>query len=463
MKNVFALILLLAVSLCSFGTHNAAGEIIYQFTSANTVRASIITYTKQSSFQADRDTMLIHWGDGSPNDLIPRTNGPLGVSGVPNGEPIGNDLKKNIYIGSHTYTTASAGSFYIISMTDPNRNSDIINISNPVNVQFYIEDTVWFQNQGLDHSPILLYPPIDFANVGDTFFHNPTAYDVEADSLVFDLVEPMQGLGNIVPGYISPEQVILLPGNTLTIERRNGMVTWASPQQTGIYVIAIMIREYRYGVLLGTMTRDMQIVVRADTSGRSPLNGNFVDTTIIAGQHFELDCSAMDTNAVHINTLTATGGPFIVSSSPATFTSTPANQPTGIMSWAPGHNLYKTRETHIVTICARNNDTTHLTTLRSFRITVVDSSQTAISEISDSHTFVKIYPNPAQDILNVSAITAVHSMGIYSADGKLIRQVSNIDKNAFDIAIKDLAGGHYFIRLRDSQGSISSARFEILR
>ena len=56
-----------------------------------------------------------------------------------------------------------------------------------MNVPFYIEDTLKFfdiPSLGYNNSPVLLNPPIDFANINDTFYHNPSAYDMDGDSLL---------------------------------------------------------------------------------------------------------------------------------------------------------------------------------------------------------------------------------------------------------------------------------------
>ena len=76
-----------------YATHNRAGEItIEQIGDCNdlTVRATITTYTRESSFNADRDSLTIQWGDGT-FEVIGRGNGPGN-----NGESLGNDIKKNI-------------------------------------------------------------------------------------------------------------------------------------------------------------------------------------------------------------------------------------------------------------------------------------------------------------------------------------------------------------------------------
>ena len=85
-------------------------------------------------------------------------------------------------------------------MQDPNRIDEIINIGvdgNSVNIEFYIQDTIFFRDPqffGVNSSPVLLQPPIDFANVGYTFIHNPLAYDEDGDSLHFELITPLRAV-----------------------------------------------------------------------------------------------------------------------------------------------------------------------------------------------------------------------------------------------------------------------------
>jgi gliding motility-associated-like protein len=337
-----------------YGTHNRAGELTYAFIAPNTLQVTIATWTKASSMAADRDSLFIHWGDGSPDIEVARVNGPIGASGVPNGVLLGNDIKYNLYVGTHTYPGAPPppNNFYIVSMTDPNRNSAIINISggNSVNVQFYIEDSIFFpsniQDVGYDHSPICLNPPVDFAYVGDTFLHNPAAYDPDGDSISFRMIIPLQAEGLIVPGYVSPT---LIPGasanNKDSLDIHTGLYTWATPQYTGIYNVAFLISEYRRGFLLGTIDRDMQIIVLDDTTA-PPVVKIPKDTCVRAGDLLIGNVTGTDPNPAHSVTLTGYGGPlagdpkiFPDSLSPATFTNplgaTPitGNPAEGVFQW----------------------------------------------------------------------------------------------------------------------------------
>ena len=120
-------------------THNRAGEITVEQIDALTIKAMITTYTKASSIQADRDSLTLCWGDGNC-ELLVRINGPIGNSGIPNGERLPNDTKVNIYMAFHVYPGIGT---YKLSMTDPNRNGQILNVNPPNSdmVEFHLETT----------------------------------------------------------------------------------------------------------------------------------------------------------------------------------------------------------------------------------------------------------------------------------------------------------------------------------
>jgi gliding motility-associated-like protein len=341
MKEFFDIkpLLLFAFTLLGFtaeATHNRAGELLYEYVSPLSYRARVITYSKISdiSANADRDSLQIDWGDGTIETVV-RINGPI-VNGFPNGQLIGNDIKENIYqSGVHTYSGALP--FYVISVTDQNRIANIVNISGgtgSVNVSIYFEDTLKYIPPELfeaNSSPILLNPPIDFANVNDTFYHNPNAFDPDGDSLYFTLEPSLQANGVEVPLFVFPDQFPPGPNNSFTINENTGEIIWATPQLTGIYNIAILIREYRGGRCIGTMLRDMEIFVAAIIDD-PPIISEIKDTCVIAGSTFNLNLSATDPNG-EVVTLSALGAPFIIDPTRATFTSTSGLVANGVFTW----------------------------------------------------------------------------------------------------------------------------------
>ena len=170
-KLLLTLLAFLVAPLALLATHNRAGEIHIEQIGPLTIRATIITWTKTSSVNADRDTLEINWGDGVIQKVV-RSNG----GGIPpQGFPLANDIKYNIYVYEHTYPGPDS---FIISMTDQNRIGGIINVNPPAsdNVPFHIQTTYVFQDSqfgGTNTTPYLLQPPIDNACVGKPYKHNP--------------------------------------------------------------------------------------------------------------------------------------------------------------------------------------------------------------------------------------------------------------------------------------------------
>lgn len=294
-------------------THNRAGEIHIRQTGTLTIEATIITWTKASSTNADRDTLTVVWGDGT-SETIYRVNG------GGNGEVFPNDIKYNRYVASHTYAGRAT---YKISMTDPNRIKDIVNVNPPssVNIPFHIETTYKFQDpqfQGNNTTPYLLQPPIDNACVGKPFKHNPNAFDPDGDSLSYQLIVPLQGLGSPVPNYTYPSQHPPGPDNIFQLNSITGDMVWLTPQQPGEYNVAFIIVSWRKGSPIDTTIRDMQIFV--DTCSNNPPTVETIDKIcVVAGTTVQFGVSANDPDPGNLIQLLPLGGPFKTPYSPATF------------------------------------------------------------------------------------------------------------------------------------------------
>lgn len=327
MKSVNKILLsvcFLLFALSSFATHNRAGEITYKHVSGFTYEFTITTYTKVSgvSADADRTRLGIAWGDGTFDSLDRISQIFLDA-----------DIKQNKYIGIHTYS----GPFtYVVGVSDPNRIENIININNSVNTLFYLEDTVKILDPniiGFNSSPQLLNPPIEYGNVGQIFTHNPNAFDPDGDSLSYSISSPLQASGLPVSGYSPPNLISPGPNNQISINQLTGELTWNTPQQVGIYNIVIIIKEYRNGILIGTVIRDLQIIID-DTNNQPPVLNVPVKLCKIIGDTIRFTATASDPNLQDKVTLSANGAPFIVTSSPATFVAgVPANPVSGIFNW----------------------------------------------------------------------------------------------------------------------------------
>lgn len=264
-RYLFTTTLLCFCAFYANATHNRAGEIRIQQLSASglTIKATVITYTaiKGPSQDADRDSLLVNWGDGS-SSVIYRSNGSAGPSGVPQGEPISDNLQINIYESTHTYGGRGT---YAVSMQDPNRIAGIKNIAASVNEVFYLKTTFTFLNsnfQGPNSTPILLQPPVDDGCVDQTFIHNPNAYDPDGDSLAYRLSVPLGLQGEPIASYSYPSDFSSQTGASIfNLNERTGTLTWNKPRQPGNYNAVILIISYRNGIAIDTTLRDMQIFI----------------------------------------------------------------------------------------------------------------------------------------------------------------------------------------------------------
>lgn len=365
-RFILFLVFLSAYSIGVYATHNRAGEITYRQIGPLTLEVTVTTYTKSSSIDADRDELTVDWGDGF-QDTIRRDSETF----------LPNDTKKNTYTDIHQYPALGT---YTISMTDPNRNAGIININNGISViiPFYIQTTFTFLNpqfQGDNNSPILLQPPIDFGCVGQIFKHNPNAFDPDGDSLAYELITPLEGVGQEVPDYEFPDQVMPI-GNDARLDPITGDFIWITPQQEGEYNIAILIKEYRNGRLINSMIRDMQIFI--DRCQNVPPRVEAPEEIcVIAGEtiEFEVTAEAPLFEMDQLVKLTALGGPFSLDNAPARFdvSNNFENDPlVGRFVWETNCNHIR-KEPYTMVFRAVDNyyDTTGLTDLKTVRVKVM--------------------------------------------------------------------------------------------
>ncbi len=250
------------LAFTAHATHNRAGEITYRQTDILTIEVTITTYTKASSLPAERCSLLVQWGDGSSDWLFRANGSDTNGDGCLEGELLGNDYKLNHYTGTHIYASQST---YTISMTDPNRNGGILNVNPPNsdNVPFCLFVEVSISNpmfSGFDSSPVMLEPPIDFGYVGQVFMHTPNAFDIDGDSISYELAVPCMGS---IPqeNYLWPTEIGAGDDNTLQLNPITGLLIWDAPQIAGEYVITYLIHSWRQGTHIGSVMRDMQIVV----------------------------------------------------------------------------------------------------------------------------------------------------------------------------------------------------------
>jgi len=306
MKKILALSLFLISTISIYATHNRAGEITYKQTGPLTYEVTITTYTNTEGTTADRCELIVNWGDNTESTLY-RTKGTYIANTCSyNGDMVDNHIKKNIYIGEHTY---SAPSTYTLYMIDPNRNEGVLNISNSVDEPFYITSVLMIgTGLGYNNSPVLLNPPTDYGCINTPYIHNVSAYDSDGDSLSYKMVNCRGANGREIETTYTPSYNL----NKITVSNK-GTIRWESPLFAGIYNIAIEISEHRKNpisgkrIIIGKILRDIQVDVTACTNN-PPNIYTQKEFCVVGGNKLQFTVSSDDADADSI-TLTAVGGP----------------------------------------------------------------------------------------------------------------------------------------------------------
>ncbi len=248
--------------LTSKASHNRAGEITYKWLSGYTYEIKVVIFTDiAGTNMPDRCIDTLYFGDGT-SAIVLRSNGPIGgCSPAHEGVPINASTKLNEYITNHTYPGPGN---YKISTEDPNRTAGIINIPNSVNQNFYLESFLVIPTFGTggNTSPNFNHIPLDTGYVNQCFYYNPEAFDIDDDSISYELTYCRGTMGINNSGYTFPTN----GGGMFSLDSLTGILTWCTPQLQGDYNVATIIKEWRKDgsgnyFMIGYVLRDAQFAV----------------------------------------------------------------------------------------------------------------------------------------------------------------------------------------------------------
>ena len=375
--------LLCCIAIFSVGkasaTHNRAGEIIYKHISG--YRYQIIVYTYCYTLtEADRDELEVDCGDGTGKITVKRDGKGTLLDEI-NALSF-TYLKKNVYYGEHTF---SGPGTYVLYMEDPNRNDGVTNIPNSVNVVFAIKTTLKIDATiGNNSSPILLNAPMDKAALNKTFVHNPGAFDPDGDSLSYRIATCLQQDAQEIVGYTLPPVSDSIYVNPIT-----GDFVWERPTQIGTYNVAMWIEEWRNGVKIGQVLRDIQVDV-IDTDNHTPIIDNTGNHCVIAGELLEFNVTASDPDHDMMK-MTASGGPLTLVNSPAKFTEVKkwTHTPVGRFSWQTNQSHVRRLPYELLIKVYDDDWKVPLTAYKTINIRVI-APHPNITKITPNNTEIKL-------------------------------------------------------------------------
>lgn len=401
-----------------------------------------------------RDSMGIQIGNPETLYYFDNTNTQIASHQVYHdpGVLLGNGV--DMYVFRDTMSFPSTGEFRV-EYGNCCRNASILNIPNPATVGMALELIL---TVGTNSSPDFINHPIPLAQINQPYVYNPLPIDLDGDSLAWELVTPTNysSPGNTSPaaGYVHPFADVSGP---FVMDSLTGEISF-TPNTIGNFIASAICYEYRNGVLIGHIRREMQIIViNANNSPAAPaFQANFGGPsnnafTIPNGQMLQFDFDVTDSDG-HGQSLTALGEPFLLANNPAVFNATNGMGSASLnVTWTPTlaqarslPYLMNIRRTEHMSMFNFSNDMT-------FRL-FVDPTPTGIENAPLSQ--VAVYPNPVSNVLYASYLSnGKHAMTlemIEVASGKLVnsRRVNAVNGVNFStINVSDLAKGTYLLKI----------------
>ncbi len=199
---------------------------------------------------------------------------------------------------------------------------------------FYLAADLNNINGLVNNSPTFTENPVATLCLGQNFVFNHGAVDIDGDSLAYSIVGSQIAPGTTMtyqPGYSALNPITSIPA--ISIDGATGDLD-VTPQQIEVGVMSVKVDEYRAGVKIGSVTRDMQFIVQACNNtlpSATGINGTAAfDTTICPGTQLCFYVFTNDADAGQHLTITANNN--IPNS---VFNNSGGSHPTGSFCWTP--------------------------------------------------------------------------------------------------------------------------------
>jgi hypothetical protein len=446
-KQFFSLGLLL-FSISSFGTHLRGGYITAERINCSLefkVTLHVYVNTNPSETDVKFGSGILSFGDGN-------THSPPTVNSIP--QP--GQAHVGLVEYSFNYTYAAPG-VYTISYRELNRNRDIINMTQSINLPFYIETQITIDPfVGCYQTPVLLTPAVfTTALLKDKDVAISYAATSPDDILFqYDLVNPLTA----DPGGIVFPAPYTFPENA-SINTFNGLFNWDAKYQgqarAGEYAFAIQISHWKKKddgtyIRLGHTLVDTQIILEdiLDLSSFNPKddiedNGRLY---VPSGEtkSIKVIYKSFNNNEIVLNVYSELVDiPGAVSFQQY---DSSTNMKVGILTVNSQPALDRD-EPYIITLRGTEEPYYFPTDINLMFYTRDVEPQIVVTSAEDNLDW-SVYPNPVTDrfFINTSSEVPV-SIQVFDRHGRKVQQGTN---NQY-IDVSSLSNGLYFVELKSSQ------------
>jgi len=454
MKKITVLVLLLVgIIIPTYATHLMGGDITVQDLGNQEFKVNLIVY---------RDTIGIPMADTAYIYFAGPNNASFSIN-IPYDTVISGNLLPmypygvEVYYFTDTVTLVGNGKWEIF-WENCCRNNAILNLTNPLNESMTLYTSLVTDTTSANSTPFFLVPAAIFLQQNTSWQYNPLPFDPDGDSLHWSIDQPLNDTGLYCLGYVTPSSD---PTNVFSIDPITGTISWTA-DLVGNFVASILVDQYRNGVWVGEIRRDMQFIVVPAGQGfplwsnlsgiPTDMNNNYA-FNLTEGSPFKLELIATHSDPTRTVFMEAYSEVFQLPLSNATFTET-INPPetTGEFNWQPKAGDLRNRPYQVVFRISDGLFTDDRTVL----LTV--NTPLAINESIQS-VGIKVYPNPASDYVYLEIDKTKKQaaiLNVYSINGnKVISQKPiqiNSGSNAFVIETKSWQAGTYIFRIEGEDG-----------
>ena len=472
MKKLITLLFVSVMAVSTYATHLMGGQIITSYLGTDSLGSHYAV-----ELTAYRDTIGVPIGinavfnvseldtSGNWNSLFSSTvsydtsSGGLFL-------PVQSAYGVEVYVYNDTITVPGDG-YYSISYQECCRNGAIINMSNPLSESMRL--TTYFTSDSVNPNSSASYttPPVAYLPAHTLWQYNPLPFDPDGDSLAWSLATPL-GATNPVAGYeYLSDSAYSDSAAVFSLDSITGALTW-SAKMAGNFVASFVIDEYRNGVNIGSMRRDMQFIVIPDTSNTMPQisnmqsiptnSGGYPYIVLSAYQNYQLHLLASDADVNDVVDMIGFGEAFDLTTAPSTLNVLPTgngNEIEGTFSWTP--DISAVRTAPYITVFRVSDQMFYFDETIQFEV----SSSTGVDD-NNGFTIDNIYPNPVNNMMYVPLILekgVLITMDIYNILGVKVYQSGDMNFTAGNHLILkniNLNSGQYMVSIKDSSGNILS-------
>lgn len=439
----------------TFATHSSGADLTYTWVSGNTYKVTVSFYRDCAGVAAPGSVTLNAKSTSCSKNqnytlnLVPGTGQEITFPCRTVQTKCANP--SSVYAGYQEYeytnnvTLPQQCSDWIFSFYVCCRNCAITTLVNPCSDNMYVEATLNNLAFQRNSSPQFTNIPVAFVCVNQSFTYNHGVYDPNGDSLVYSFITPKKydaatstvGTVTFNPGYSASSPLTSSPA--VSLNPTTGDINMFATANGEIGVTAILVKEYRNGVLIGSVVRDMQFLTKVCNPNLLPVASGINGTNIFATVGCPSSTLSFTVNSTDPNptdTILMYWNGVIPG---ATFTTTGVLNPVGTFTWTPTPADARSQPyTFIVTVrdnaCPTNGSQTFS---YSITVPVID-----VTVSSPAYNGYNLHCNGGSD----GAITAVATGGTqpytyaWNPSGQTTQTATGLGVGTFTVTVSDADG-----------------------